>query len=390
MDREDVLSYSLCCKEFNAESMRLVWSVFDLPGPEYRGTRGTYKDACQALLRVPARGKRVKCVTFLCTIRQCGVAWNVGYLDILEQVLMLMPNVQSISMLRTTSIPIPGLIGPGPDILSRRVYATALAWAKENRLKRYKSVYKPLDEVLPFLKCCAEITHLSVQLPPLGDPTLLKSTIVSSSLEKLSSLSHLEGDFQTLPFFLSLSRNIVDVRILPAACDVTIEHLIAIGDALREANTVQVLQFTNIPLDVAGCMVSHLGSLDSLRVAVERNQRSFDELHHGEYWAHELLSTLEQMPSLETYILRGESNFHNDEVQTSGSRTSDGFTTSLVNFFGRHIPPSRFPSFHHLAILEKEKRDGSKSNYRCIERGVDGMWCVPTDDRTNYDWILEM
>lgn len=392
LDRPDILNYSLCCKEFNSESARLVWSIIDIPGFGYTSHRGDYKTVYRALTRFPARGKYVKTLTFLCTydiLLRNHVEWNEDYFDCLEHMLDLMPNVESMTMMRSIAIPRGGRENlANIEKIGTRVYGIMFSWFRRTRVKRFKSVYATLAEVLPMIKCCPGLTHLSVQLPPLGIPALSNYSIIPLTSSDLPLLSHLEVDIQTLPLFTSPSRNITNIRILPGAQLADATLLTAAGTMLGESNAVEILQFTNLPSYIVGCILSQIARADSLRVVVEMNKRPSDEPYEGEDWAYELLRIVENLPSLETYVVHVAPNCNFSEHRVHSSYAGGHMVEIISNFLNEHLPLGCSPRFQHFVVLETGHLEGPDAEYWMVKRDNFGKWQVIRNEGWQSGWLL--
>lgn len=382
LDRQDVLNYSLCCREFNAESMRLVWSVLDIPTPVYQSSRGDMLDACRAILRVPERGRYVKKITILCTfspvLRLPNSMSKEAILDVFGKTMELLPYVHSLSIRRSIADAPSDVFEIEHRNALRIGYFTILhRWSKTVPLKRLQFVYIGIDAVTPFFDSCPNVCHLSLQLTQWDLDRLRGVAMPSGALPLLSTL---EADFQCLPFFVSSDRRITNV-IVHGAESCQPDVITAAGQALREANTVETLQLCNTPTQAVGHVLSILAPLPSLKTLVERDRLFKYQPDEDDRmaWVHQLMSAVEHVPSLETYIV-GLIRMTN----TALSRREHAVL--LVKYLCIHVPPHRSPALRRI-IFEVCQAGLPEAVTWTYHRASDGRWTVTEDLSLQKVWM---
>lgn len=381
MDRQDVFNYSLCCKEFNAESMRLVWSHIDIPGPLYRSSRGVFEDACNALVRVPERGKYVKSVAFLSRVGVIAVPRRIDptqdddvYLsDLIGQTTDLMPNVRSFAILRSAAT---SHVDPVQMASRDRITALFLGkvqqWLGRIPLRHWQSDFIPLKQVLHILQYCPSLSRLSVRLPPQDLFNLDLSELTTWSSANLPHLSKLDVDIQCIPLFVSAHRTITDISFQSLTSHPDSQVLTQIGDTLRGGNKVEVLQFTNLPTATIAQFLSIISPLPCLRKIVERDKRWSDEPFRCQDWVPSVADAIRHIPSLETYVVLAK-YVAADDVSTGGE-----YVKRLARCLDIHIPLSHFPILCRI-VFEVDRGAGSSSPACRIEsllykRDIAGSW----------------
>lgn len=296
--------------------------------------------------------------------------------DLAEQALGLTPNVESLAILRTL---ITTAVDPVHITDRERVkglfQGVVQRWGRRIHLKHFQSDYTPLEDVLHILPNHSHLSHLSIRLTRQDLVRLESPAVATWSPAHLPLLSHLEADIQTIPLFVPHYRSITSVilhNMSICPCSLVLRR---VGDALREANTVHTIHFTNLPTATVGHIVSIISPVPSLRTIIEKDKRWSDEPSRDEDWVQEMVEIIRQAPSLETYIVRTERVFAEDTCFAS-----NGFT-EMAEHLERHAPFFRFPYLCRVIFEIYRDDDGrfsscSGTETLLIERNVDGQWCI--------------
>lgn len=385
LDHRDAINYSLCCKDFNSESMRIVWYNFDLPSPLYESNRGTFEDACNTLFRVPKRGKFIKSLTLVCSSMNREVRHPSEDAEIERATTILfslMPNVQSIRFL--------GFFGGPPmdsardegkqrfRVLEGQVLARWLT--DEVVIRQIKSIYASPKEILGLASRCSQLTHLSLDFTQQDLAQLDTTTFPTLPSTMLSHLSDLEINIQALHFFAPYLRDVVNLRFHHMLSYPSEKVIATAAEALREAKNLRALQFPNLTTRAVGRLLSGLGPIESLRVVMENDKKSFEESSRGYDWVRVFLHTIEHVPALETYVI----TTNGTDLSISLQHILD--TADALNMYF-HNPSS--PAFRRLVVRFIATLGGHRENWVC-ERDDRDVWRSNRSRTTCYSsphWI---